>query len=53
MVSVILKAAPSMTYEDITIPDAPEAHENPLRFFVHAPRDLEEMRARMNSGSGV
>jgi hypothetical protein len=39
MASVLLKAVPRMTYEDITIPDAPEADENPLRFFVHPPSD--------------
>jgi hypothetical protein len=51
MASVLLKAVPHMTYEDITIPDAPEADENPLRFFVHPPSDLEETRASMNAES--
>lgn len=49
MASVLMKAAPQMAYEDITIQDAPEADENPLRFFVHPPTDLEEMRAAMNA----
>jgi hypothetical protein len=51
MASVLLKAVPNLTYEDITIPDAPEADENPLRFFVHPPSDLEEIQAAMNAPS--
>jgi hypothetical protein len=38
-----------MAIEEIVIPDAPEADEYPLRFFVHPPSDLEEMRALMNT----
>jgi hypothetical protein len=49
LATVLLKAIPGMAIEDIVIPDAPEADEYPLRFFVHPPSDLEEMRALMDT----
>lgn len=45
--SLILKFIPNISVEDVTIPDAPEADEGSLRFFVHPPDDLEEMRASL------
>jgi hypothetical protein len=44
MATLILKFIPGVTCEDITIPDAPAAEEGLLRFFVHPPDNLEEMR---------
>jgi hypothetical protein len=41
----VIQKLPGVVVEDVLIPDAPEAHETQLRFFVHPPRDLEEMRA--------
>jgi hypothetical protein len=49
MALMLLKAVPRVTYEDIDIPDAPEADEGSLRFFAHPPSDLEEVRAAMKS----
>ena len=45
----LLKFLPNVSVEDITIPDAPEADEELLRFFVHPPSDLEKMRAAAKS----
>ena len=42
---LLAKALPALRIDDIMVPDAPEADEYPLRFFVHPPSDLEEMRA--------
>jgi hypothetical protein len=53
LATVLMKAIPGMAIEDIVIPDAPEADEYPLRFFVHPPSDLEEMRAKNGDGLGV
>jgi hypothetical protein len=44
MATVLLKAVPDMATEDLLIPDAPDADQYPLRFFVHPPSELEEMR---------
>jgi len=44
-----LKSVPSVRVEDVTIPDAPEADETSIRFFVHPPSDLEEMRAEVEA----
>jgi hypothetical protein len=52
MASVILQLIPDVQVEDMTIPDAPEADEGTLRFFVHPPSDLEEMRAALRKESG-
>lgn len=52
MATVLLKSGMNVSFEDITIPDAPEADEYPLRFFVHPPSDLEEMRERANVEAG-
>jgi hypothetical protein len=52
MASVLMKSVPRMTYDDVEIPDAPEADEGSLRFFVHPPSDLEEIRAAMNTATG-
>jgi hypothetical protein len=35
----------ALRIEDMLIPDAPEADEDPLKFFVHPPSDLAEMEA--------
>ena len=35
----------NLTFEAVTIADAPEAGEERLRFFVHPPSNLEEIRA--------
>ncbi len=40
MASFVLKFLPSVSVEDVTIPDAPEADEGLLQFFVHPPSDL-------------
>jgi hypothetical protein len=48
--ALILKSVPSVRVEDITIPDAPEADEASIRFFVHPPSDLEGMRAEVEAG---
>jgi hypothetical protein len=45
MANVLVAAIPSLRIEDVVIPDAPEADEYPLRFFVHPPSDLAEMQA--------
>ncbi len=45
--SLLQKFIPAVLVEDITIPDAPEADEGLLRFWVHPPDDLEEMRAAL------
>ena len=45
VMSLLLAGIPNRLVEDIIIPDAPEADEGPLRFFVHPPSDLEEIRA--------
>lgn len=45
MASLILKFVAGVAVEDVIVPDAPEADETSLRFFVHPPNDLEEMRA--------
>jgi hypothetical protein len=47
MANVLVAAIPSMRIEDVVIPDAPEADEYPLRFFVHPPSDLAEIQAAM------
>jgi hypothetical protein len=44
---LLLKFLPNVSVADITIPDAPEAMEGSLRFFVHPPDNLEEMRAEL------
>jgi hypothetical protein len=51
--TILLKLVPGVSVDDITIPDAPEADADPLRFFVHPPSDLEEMRALAKSPAGV
>jgi hypothetical protein len=51
--TILLKFVPGVSVDDITIPDAPEADADPLRFFVHPPSDLEEMRALAKSPAGV
>lgn len=45
--SLVLKFLPNVLVEDITIPDAPEATDGLIRFFVHPPDNLEEMRAEL------
>jgi hypothetical protein len=45
--SFLLKFLPNVSVEDITIPDAPEADEELLRFFVHPPSDLEHFPPKM------
>jgi hypothetical protein len=40
IVMLVMKFVPNMTFENLTVPDAPEAEEERLRFFVHPPRDL-------------
>jgi len=47
--ALILKSVPNVRTEDVTIPDAPEADETSIRFFVHPPSDLEEMRAEVEA----
>jgi hypothetical protein len=51
--TILLKLVPGVSVDDITIPDAPEANADPLRFFVHPPSDLKEMRALAKSPAGV
>ena len=45
MGSLLAKSLPALRIDDMMVHDAPEADEYPLRFFVHPPSDLEEMRA--------
>jgi len=52
METVLLKSGARLSTEDVLIPDAPEADEYPLRYFVHPPSDLEEMRQRVNAQGG-
>jgi hypothetical protein len=40
MAALILKSVPGVRVEDCAIPDAPEADETSIRFFVHPPSDL-------------
>jgi len=49
---VLLKSGLRLSIEDIVISDAPEADEYPLRFFVHPPSELEEMRLLVNAKGG-
>jgi hypothetical protein len=42
--TILLKSVHGVSVDDIIVPDAPEADADPLRFFVHPPSDLEEMR---------
>jgi hypothetical protein len=44
---IVQKFIPGLSFEDVIIPDAPEAEEGLLRFFVHPPEDLEELRASL------
>lgn len=52
MGTVLLKSSLRLSIEDIVISDAPEADEHPLRFFVHPPSELEEMRLLVNAKAG-
>jgi hypothetical protein len=45
--TLISQSVPGFTVEDITLPDAPEANQTPIRFFIHPPGDLTEMCARV------
>jgi hypothetical protein len=44
MALVVLKSVHGVRVEDITIPDALEDGEASIRFFVHPPPDLDELR---------
>jgi hypothetical protein len=44
---------PALRIEDIIIPDAPEADEDPLKFFVHPPSDLAEIQAMASNPKKV
>jgi hypothetical protein len=51
MASILIQFIPNMSVEDVMIPDAPNADEALLRFFVHPPSDLEEMREAVSKNS--
>jgi hypothetical protein len=53
LATVLLKSAPGLIVDDVVIADAPEADEYPLRFFVHPPSELEQMRELLNAQEGA
>lgn len=44
MASLISQSVPGLGIEDVVLADAPEANETSIRFFVHPPENLAEMR---------
>lgn len=47
LASLVMTTVPNVSSETLTIPDAPDAADDSMRFFVHPPDDLEEMRAEV------
>ena len=47
LASLVMATVPNVSSETLTIPDAPDAADDSMRFFVHPPDDLEEMRAEV------